>query len=78
MLFKDGRQEIEDLARLGRLIVETLSPNIQPVINAIEQDPYINYDELEAETSLSRGTLEIIIQDHLKLKKITSHWVPTN
>ena len=74
--FKDGRQDIEDLSRLGRPIVETLPPNIDLVSNAIEQDPYITYDELEAETSLSRGTLERIIQDHLKLKKITSRWVP--
>ena len=37
--FKDGRQDIEDLSRLGRSIVETLPPNIDLVSNAIEQDP---------------------------------------
>ena len=39
--FKVGRQEIEDLARLCRPIVETLPPNIDLISNAIEQDPYI-------------------------------------
>ena len=53
-----------------------MPPNIDLVSNSIEQDPYITYDELEAETSLSRVTLERIIQDHLKLKKITSRSVP--
>ena len=74
--FKDGRQDIEDLASLGRLIVETSPPNIDLVSNDIDQDPYITYDELEAETSLCRGTLERIIQDYLKLKKMNSRSVP--
>ena len=34
------------------------------------------YDDIVAESSLSRGTIERIIHDHLKLKKITSRWVP--
>ena len=62
MPFNDGRQESEDLARLGRPIVEALPPNIDLVSNVIEQDPYITYDELEAETSLSRGTLKEIFK----------------
>ena len=44
-LFKDGRQEIEDLARLVRPIVEKLPPNIDILSNSIEQDPYVTYDE---------------------------------
>ena len=32
------------------------------ILKAIEQDPNITYDKLEAETSLSRGTLKRIIQ----------------
>ena len=39
--FKDFRQEIEDLARLCRPIVEKLPPNIDLVSSAIEQDPNI-------------------------------------
>ena len=74
--FKDGRQEIEDRARSGRLIVETLPANIERVRIVIEEDPYYTYDEIEAETSLSRVTIYNIIHNHLKLKKITSRWVP--
>ncbi len=28
----------------------------------------VSYDEIEAESSLSRGTIQIIIHDHLKMK----------
>ena len=66
---KNDRQKIKYFAGLGRPIVETLSPNIDLISNAIEQDPSITYYELEAETSLIRGTIERIIQDHLNLKK---------
>ena len=63
--FKYGRQEIEDLARQSRPIVETLPPNIDLASKTIEQDSNITYDELDAETLLSRGIFERIIQDHL-------------
>ena len=46
--FKDGRQEIEDLARPCRPIVETLSPNIDLISNAVEQDPYITDKTLKS------------------------------
>ena len=73
---KDGRENLDDHERLGRPIVETLPGNISEVQALVEQDPYITFDEIEAETSLSRGTLFSIIHDHLKLRKITSRWVP--
>ena len=42
----------------------------------IDDNPYSTYDEIEAETQLSRGAIERIIHDSLDLKKITSRWVP--
>ncbi|CAF4422873.1 unnamed protein product, partial [Didymodactylos carnosus] len=62
--------------RVGRPITETTPANIDKVKAVIEEDPYCTYDEIEAETSLSRGTVNRIIHDALQLKKVTSRWVP--
>ena len=34
------------------------------------------YNEIEAFTSLSRGTIYNIIHEHLKLRKVVARWVP--
>ena len=41
----------------------------------IKDNPYCSYDEIEAETQLSRGSIYNIIHEFLKMKKITSRWV---
>lgn len=74
--FKDGRQGFEDEPRVGRPITGKSDANIDLVRNIIEDNPYVTYDEIEAETSLCRGTIYGIIHDCLKLKKVTSRWVP--
>ena len=48
--FKGGESHLKMEDKRSKI----LHPNLDLVRNAIEQDPY---DELEAETSLSRGTL---------------------
>lgn len=73
---REGKMNIEDQPRSGRPITETTEENIRLVQGIIDEDPRCTYDDLIEETSLSRGTLERIINDHLKLKKITSRWVP--
>lgn len=72
----NGEMEIEDCSRSGRPVSESTKENIELVGSLIEEDPHITYDELEAQTMLSRGTLFNIIHDRLKMKKITSRWVP--
>ena len=51
-------------------------PNIAAVKAVIDENPYANYDEIELETSLNRGTIFIILHHHLDMRKITSRWVP--
>ena len=68
--------EIEDQPRSGRPVSETTEENIELVRSVVEADPHSTYDEIEVETELSRGTIFNIIHDHLKLRKITSRWVP--
>ena len=68
--------EIEEEPRSGRPVSKTNPENIQAVQDAIDEDPHSTYDDIEAITLLSRGTIERIIQYHLKLRKVTSRWVP--
>lgn len=72
----DGIMEIEDDPRSGRPVTELTEENIQAVQRIIEKDPHSTYDDIEEDTSLSRGTIQTIIHSHLKLKKVTSRWVP--
>jgi len=74
--FREGRMELEDEPRSGRPVSKTNKENIELVRSIIEADPHSTYDDIEAETELSRGTIENIIHDHLKLRKVTSRWVP--
>ena len=70
--------ELEDNSRSGRPVTGPTEENIEKVRKIIEQDPHCTYVEIEEETSLSNGTITKIIHDHLKLRKVTSRWVPHN
>ena len=60
----------------GRPITETTSENIEQVRSLINDDSCITIDELEAQTDLSRGTVQRIVSDHLNLRKVTARYVP--
>ena len=74
--FREGNMEVEDDPRSGRPISKIKPENIQAVQNVIEEDPHSTYDDIEAETQLSRGTIERIIHDHLRMRKLASRWIP--
>jgi histone-lysine N-methyltransferase SETMAR len=67
---------LKDAYRSGRPITEFTHANIQLVSAVIEKNPWCSYDEIEAETSISRTTIFKIIHESLKMKKVTSRWVP--
>lgn len=75
-LFNVGDMELEDKPRSGRPVTATTEENIQEVQRIIDEDPHCTYDDIEEETSLSHGTINNIIHNHLELRKITSRWVP--
>jgi histone-lysine N-methyltransferase SETMAR len=75
-LFRDGREEIEDKARPGRPITETTTENIEQVRLLIDDNPYMTIEDIQEETDLSHGTIQRIISDHLKLRKITARYIP--
>ena len=74
--FKDGNQSLHDEPRCGRPITATTDSNIELVRSIIEDNPYCTYDEIEAQSNLSRGTIQTIIHDCLQLRKIASRYVP--
>ena len=64
-LFRDGKIDIEDKSRSGRPVTQSTPENIDWIRSIIEDDPHSTYDDIEAETLLSRGIIEIIIHEHL-------------
>ena len=74
--FKSGVEDLKDKHRKGRPITEVTQANIERVRVVIENDPWCTYNEIEAETALSHGTIHVIIHAHLKMRKLVSRWVP--
>jgi histone-lysine N-methyltransferase SETMAR len=68
--------DVEDKPRSGRPVTETTRENIDKVQSVIDEDPHSTYDDIIAETSLCRDTIKRIIHNHLRLRKVTSRWVP--
>jgi [histone H3]-lysine36 N-dimethyltransferase SETMAR len=75
-VFREGEMELEDDPRSGRPVSKTTEENIQLVRRIIDEDPHSTYDDIEAETQLSHGTISKIIHEYLKMKKVISRWVP--
>ena len=73
--FREGREDVNDHPRSSSSLSELTGENIQRVRQVISSDLYSTYDEIIAETSRSHGTIERIIYDWLKMKKVTSRWV---
>jgi transposase len=74
--FREGREDVNDDPRSGRPVSELTDENIELVREIINNDPHSTYDDIIAETSLSHYTIARIIRDCLKMKKITSRWIP--
>ena len=74
--FREGGEELEDRPRPGAPISRISVERIEQVRKWINENPTITYDELQARTALSRGTIFNIVHVHLELKKEGSCWVP--
>lgn len=71
-LFKEGRESLEDDPRSGRPRTAHTAENIELIRQLIEEDPHVTYDIIQAHSGLSRDTIQAILHDSLKLRKITS------
>ena len=74
--FKDGQRSIEDYHRSGRPITATQTYLVERVADLVKEDPFLSIRDIEELTSLSTATIHRILHDHLKLRKISSRWVP--
>ncbi|CAF4902643.1 unnamed protein product, partial [Rotaria socialis] len=74
--FREGREDDNDDPRSGRPVSVLTDENIELIRQVVNNDPHSTYDDIIAETSLSRGTIEQIIHNYLKMKKVTSRWIP--
>ena len=74
--FSSRKEDVNDHPRSASPTSEFTGENIELVRQVISDDSHSTYDEIIVETSLSHGTIERIIHDCLKMKKVTSRWVP--
>ena len=74
--FSQEREDINDHPRSASPLSQFTSENIQLVRQVFSNDPHSTYDEIIPDTSLCHGTIERIIHDYLKMKKVTSCWIP--
>ena len=74
--FRQGREEVNDYLRSASPVSEFRGEHIELVRQIISNDPHSTYDEIILETCLSHDTIEGIIHDCLKMKEVTSRWVP--
>ena len=62
-------------SRAASPVSEFTGENIEMVRQVIINDPHSTCDKIIPDASLSHGTIERIIHDCLKMKKVTSRWV---
>ena len=74
--FTSGRQSPEDDPRSGAPTTAKTCTNIDVVKDLLNADRQATYDELEEQSGLSHGTLQRIIHEELKMKKVCARWVP--
>ena len=70
--FKGKNERLSDLPGRGRSKTVISKLNIDAVKAVIDENPYATFDEIELETSLSRGTIFSILHHHLDMWKVTS------
>ena len=74
--FREGREDLKDDEHSGRPITVSCQAHIDLVRTVIEENPFSTYADIQEETTLCYGTIYHIVHDCLKMKKITSRWVP--
>ena len=74
--YRDGGDSLFDAPRCGRPITTVTAANIERVRQFLEDDPHATYNEIEAELFINQCSLHEIITGKLKMKKMTSRWIP--
>ena len=75
---REGREDVNDHPRSDSPLSEFIGENIQLVRQVISNDLHSAYDEIITQISLSHGTIERIIHDWLRMKKVNLIGYPFN
>lgn len=74
--FRGGRQSVEDLPRSGRPI-SAITPDIVHIVEqVVADDPHVTIEEVAEFSGTSAGTVHTILHENLRMRKISSRWVP--
>jgi histone-lysine N-methyltransferase SETMAR len=76
--YRYGRQSLKDDPRIGRPNTVFTKTNIDRVQTHIQNDPHATVSEMEEILCINRFTLLEIIHGPLKMRKLTSRWIPHN
>ena len=74
--FTHGNFVLEDAPRAGRPSVSHNEQNVDQVLELVIQDSHVTYAQIEHETGLSSGTINVIIHKELCLRKLCARWIP--
>ncbi|CAF1537338.1 unnamed protein product [Adineta ricciae] len=74
--FSSGRESLKDDPRVGRPITVVTQQNIAAVKCLVEDDPHISIDYIADVLDISHGSVDTILKHRLKLRKLSSRWVP--
>ena len=74
--FASGRDSFEDDPRSGRPVTIVTPKNITAVEQLVNDDPHISIDYIASMLGISYGSVDTILRHHLRLRKISSRWVP--
>ena len=73
---KRGRTSFEDEERSGRPKMAVAEDNIDAMEKMVQEDARVTYKDTEASLKIGSRSVAKILQTHLRVSKVSSHWVP--
>lgn len=74
--FHGGWRDVKDLSRSGRPSTSLTVDIIAIVEKLVIEDPHATVEELADMSGVSAGSVHTILHEHLRMRKISSRWVP--
>ena len=73
---KEGRERVDDLERPGRPSALTDEQHVNQIKELVHKNRRLTVRDLTDMVGISQGSVEIILKDHLGLKRVKSRLVP--
>lgn len=74
--FREGRDRVENIPHLRRPKTSVTPDNVGTIDQLIRADRRITVRKLSEEVGISVGSVEAIVHNELKYKKVSARWVP--